>query len=247
VLAQPVWITRTSLTRLLRLHGFDVPHPVIQERQPISADDGTADEALWAECRELDFVDSHGRLTGGVVDTLAVLARASVEYFAWFTENNGPVIGVLVAGLGEEAVIVVGGIQRVRLTGTRNVGLAETLVRLLASVPPARIDAVNLRLAAVPGAADSAGALVDARPHVEKDHTTVRALVAQPAVGFGELYVAVRDQDGIRVATDEPIRYRDTRTGRVLIHSGDGYLSVAPATEKLLVERLRGTQLELVR
>jgi hypothetical protein len=249
MLARPLTVTVSALTTMLHSCGLGVAHPVI-EVEPIFTDtegDQRAQDAMRAEFRRLGMVDHQGRWDADMLDTLAVVARPSVEYFGWFNIDGGSTFGVLVAALGEQAVVVVRGPAKVRLTAIRNHSLPETLVRQLPVVPAARIEAVNIRQGEIETTAadDGRTVLVDARPGARDDLAAVRALTAEQAVGLGELYVAVRDGRGLRVSSREPIRYRDSQRGRVLITVADDYLSIAPATPVLLAARLRGAHMAL--
>jgi hypothetical protein len=59
-------------------------------------------------------------------------------------------------------------------------------------------------------------------------------------------HAAARDDRGVRLASD-PIHYRDTASGRVLVQRSGDYLSIAPAAPKLLARRLRELRSQLVR
>jgi hypothetical protein len=182
-------------------------------------------------------------LDADVLDSLAVLTRASTEFFGWLT-GRGKTGGLLVAALGEEAVRVMRNGDAVKLTSVPARALAENLVAWVSGPSPAGIEAVNIRSGDLRDA-DGIDSLEAVRNTGARDVATVRALLAQPATGLGELYAGARDHRGYRV-TEQPVRYRDTAAGRVMIYMSDEYLSVAPGTDTVLVERLRQAHRSLV-
>ena len=227
MLASSVRITVAALARMLRQHRLTVP-PVL-DTTPVftdAAESRALDAAMWQEFGELGLVARGGGLTPGALDTLSVLGRANVEYFGWFHVCCRD-YSLVVAELGEDAVVAVRGSHSVRITPVGDAALPETLIRYLPQTRPARIDAVNVRR-------DAAG-----------DDSVVRQLAAQEPTGLGELYVAVRDRLARRRTTTEPVRYRDTAQGRVLVRLTEDYLSLAPANDQLLAGRLREAHQEL--
>jgi hypothetical protein len=223
---------------MLHLQELGSPQVVIQPaavwHEPDR--DPATDETVWAEFAAAGLVDRPGRLTAEAVDVLAVLGRASVEYFGWLSTDSGRVGGVLVAALGQQAVYVVRHRDRLRCTGITASGLVEAFVDALSGPAPARIDAVNIRTDDLYGVDDSDG-LLPAVPSGARD--TARALLTRPVTGLGELYVAVRDQQGRYRVSEQPVWYRDTTAGRVMIIVSGDHVSIAPGTDTVLTERLR--------
>lgn len=232
---------------MLRAQGLGSAHPVITD-VPVfvgAEEQRVADAAMWQEFREVEVVDRHGRLNAAALDSLAVLARPGVEYFAVFSDR-GVQCAVLVAALGEEAVVVVRAGDAVTVSSTSNRLLPELLVSYLPQVRPAGVQAANIRLAEVdPAGDDPHVVLLDASPGVERDAALVRMLRGQAATGMGELYTAARDRWGHRAVLADPILYRDSRAGRILVRYAGDYLSIAPATSALLAQRLREGQHDL--
>jgi hypothetical protein len=233
---------------MLRAQGLGTLHPVITD-VPVFADaqgQRVADAAMWREFREVELVDRHDQLHAAALDSLAVLARPSVEYFAAFTEQDAQ-RAVLVAALGTEAVVVVRAGDAVTVSSFANRSLPEALVSHLPRVRPARVKAVNVRLAEVDAVGeDSHAVLLNAMPGVERDVALVEMLRGQAATGMGELYAAARDRWGHRAVLADPIMYRDSRAGRILVRYAGGYLSIAPATPALLAQRLHDAHHSLV-
>jgi hypothetical protein len=57
--------------------------------------------------------------------------------------------------------------------------------------------------------------------------------------GLGELYVAARDPQRHYRVSEQPVWYRDTTAGRVMIIMSGEHVSIAPGTDTVLIERLR--------
>lgn len=249
VLARPVTVTAGALARMLRAQGLGGVHPVVTDVPVFLDAEGqrAADAAMWQEFREVGLIDRHGRLGARALDSLAVLSRPGVEYFAVFTDC-GVQRAVLVAALGKEAVVVVRAGDAVTLTSMSNRSLPETLVSYLPRVRPARVPAANVRLAELDVVRDDTGVvLVDPSPGTQHDAALVQMLRGQAAIGMGELYVATRDRWGHRAVLADPILYRDSRVGRILVRYAGDYLSIAPATSALLVQRLHEAYRDLAR
>jgi hypothetical protein len=226
---------------MVRAQGLGGVHPVIMD-VPVFTDaegDRMAEAAMWQEFREVGLVDRRERLDADALDSLGALARPAVEYFAVFTERGAQHL-VLVAALGNEAVVVVRAGDAVTLSSIANRALPETLVSYLPQVPPARVDAINIRLADLDAAGDDPHAiLLEAQPGAARDAALARMLRNQPATGMGELYTAARDRWGNRALLTDPLLYRDSAVGRIFVRYAGDYLSIAPATPALLAQRLR--------
>lgn len=214
-MARPVRLSVGAVARMLRMYELGSPQLVIQ---PVvtweeSDHESDGDAVVWAEFAAAGLVDGPGRLTAEVVDVLAVLGQASVEYFGWLSTDSAQAGGVLVAALGQQAVYVVRRRDRLRLASIANSGLVEAFVDSLSGPAPARIDAVNIRTTDLRGADDLDGVdrsvrldeLMPALPSGARDVAVVRALLARPVTGLGELYVAARDQRGRYRVSEQPV------------------------------------------
>lgn len=247
VLSRPITVTVRALARMLRAQGLGAVHPVIAD-VPVFADaeaQRAADAATWQEFREVELVDRRGRLDAEALDSLAVLARPGVEYFAVFTDRHVQ-RAVVVAALGEEAVVVVRAGDAVTVSSRGNGSLPETLVSLLPRARPARVEATTIRLAELDVVDDAAPVVLqDPLPAADREVALLGILRSQAATGMGELYVAVRDRWGHRVVVADPILYRDSRAGRIVLRYAGAYLSIAAATPELLARRLEEARRDL--
>lgn len=185
-----------------------------------------ADAAVWAELGHLDWLDHRGRVRGEVLDNLHLLAHPPIEYGAIFDSAGCPRRAVAV-GTEDNALLARREGPVVQLAVMDDEFLPESLLRQLPDVAPATTSAVNVRRSDV-YAADSFG----------PDGQTLRRLGCGELVGAGELYVGTRDRYG-RHRVSPVIRYQDYAFGRVLVVVTKDYLSVAPASRRLLLDRLR--------
>ncbi|HEX3592146.1 MAG TPA: ESX secretion-associated protein EspG [Pseudonocardiaceae bacterium] len=192
--------------------------------------------------------------------TLELLARPSMEYFGWIghIDGDGEVnIGVLVASVVNEAVLVVREGPIVRLGPTRAEGMGETLVSHLPAVPAARGRSVNLpeaevrqlvadRMHASPGSTKPLPAEaydIFPRASMAEDAHDLLTVMDQPRTGGGELYVAARLRSGERHRCENPLVYVDTAQGRWMTQlsggrPGERWIVSAPASRQLLLAKL---------
>lgn len=193
--------------------------------------DRVADAGMWAQFDRAGLVDRRGRLDADAMDTLAVLGRPGVEYFAIFVERGQHRAALVAGGAGETVVAFRKG-ENVELSSIREESPPSALMRQLPDMPPAPVASLNVRMN------DMAAGRPASSSNAARDARVLARLGAQRLVGQGELYAGIRDHHGRYRVTDNPIRYHDLRSGRVLVVCSPGYLSVAPATKRLLLTHL---------
>lgn len=217
----------TTLSALLHSQGLG-ELPLLIRPEPVWDDvdeQRAVDAAALAELGRLRWADRLGHVDGDVVDWLRVLGHAPVEYGAVF-EVDGAQYRVVVAAAGNDAVLAHCDGPMVDVVFLRDEFLPEILLRQLPDVPPAATPSVNMRRSDI----NSAEVFT-------RDGQALAKLVHQDLYGMGELYVGIRDRYGRRMISP-PIRYQDYAIGRVLVVVSNGYLSVAPASKRLLLDRL---------
>ena len=148
---------------------------------------------------------------------------------------------VVVAGRGDDMVMAYREGQAVTLTLARRQSLPETLLRQIPDARPAPIDSLNIRLSELPGIRSELDLPGGSSSLGSGDARLLGLLIKRRLVGQGELYVGIRDHYGRR-RISAPIRYQDYKPGRVVVVLAGGFLSVAPATKKLLLDRLHQAQ-----
>jgi hypothetical protein len=245
MMAGPVTITIGALSTVMHKHNIGEP-PLVIRPNPVWTDpddDREADAATWAELREIGWVDRRGRLDAQALDGLHLLARPSLEYTAVFMAD-GHQHNVVLAGHGDEMVMAYREGQAVTLTMARHQSLPETLLRQIPDARPAPIAALNVRLSDLKGLR-SDGDMADGNgSYAAREARAVGLLIKRRLIGQGELYVGVRDHYGRR-RISAPIRYQDYKPGRVVVVVAGGFLSVAPVTKKLLLDRLHHARRDL--
>jgi len=239
MVASSVTITVSALATMLRTQNIGEPPLVIRPDAVWTdrAGDRAAEATAWAEFREIQWVDQRGHLDGEALDSLHALVRPSVEYSAVLVAD-GRQTCVVVAGHGDQAVIAYRQGEAVTLSLVRHQSLPETLLRQIPDARPAPIEAVNVRLSDLAAMRPDGAGLGGNGLRSASDTQTLGLLMKRRLVGQGELYVGVRDHFGRR-QTSAPVRYQDYKPGRVVVVVGGGYLSVAPATKRLLLTRLQ--------
>jgi hypothetical protein len=134
----------------------------------------------------------------------------------------------------------------VRLQRIDNVYLPETFLRQLPHMPPAR-GSVTLRISDLQPQQQQTDSIL--QPALTGDPpavSTLKRITADEAIRNAELYVGVRDTIGTyRVNGEQPLRLRDSNQGRRLILGADDNISIIPATQDLLLERLTQVRRQL--
>lgn len=267
VLNQPVTLSQDTLSTVWRRENLGDMHSTLSGTAYWFDEEGER-EALGRAGAELA---QHGLLagrdlTGDFRETLNLLARPAVEYYGWIAirdqetdaETN---LGVLLAAIGEDAVMVTRNGEQIRIEAARADGLAETLVGMLPQVQPARGHSINLpeadigKLAAA--RANRGRPLPDEafqvfhRSSMVEDARELFAAAELPRIGGAQLYVAARDQFGERRRCPYPLIVIDTTQGRWMTQvsgdpSGERWIVSAPAGRQMLIGRLHEMRNALV-
>jgi hypothetical protein len=261
VLYQQVTLTLDTLATVWQRENLGELHNTLVD-VPAWRDDSAAHEALSSATAELA---QRGLLVGRDLHadlraTLNLMARPSSEYFGWiaYTEDDRSVsLAVLVAAIGQDAVLVVRDGQQVHIGPTRSEGMTETLVGHLPALPAARGRSVNLpeaevralvadRMHDAPGAGKPLPAEafnIFGRASMAEDARDLLTAMDQPRTGGGELYVAARSRSGERRRCENPLVYVDTQQGRWMTQltsgrPGERWIVSAPASRQLLLSKL---------
>ncbi|HEX3792375.1 MAG TPA: ESX secretion-associated protein EspG [Pseudonocardiaceae bacterium] len=234
----------------------DLPAPLfvpavgatVEERQAV-------ERAARDELIRLKLVDGD-ELADDLTLALQLLARPTSEFYGWLVRPDNSVVSALVATHADKAVLAILKGDRVRLSGVPATDPAQRLVDLVPWVPPVR-PARSITVPADRFYFGARGDEVDLR--VLEDNTRssgdaevvkLRALVAEPSTGRGQLFTATRDHLGRRHKSTEPIYYLDTGQGRWLLHTtarrgGAPWLTAAPGSPDALVRALYDSNRQL--
>lgn len=247
MLEKPLKLHVEALVRLIRMENLGELHNTLRPAAVWrrKEDQDRIEVEARKEFMQLGLLDNRGRVDVEVSAALAVLTRAGAEFYGWISDGT-TTKGVLAGAIGREALLAVRDGQMVSITQIRPETLPQALVNRTPDVRPARGEAVNVLrsdMLASAGGRQRTAAGVGLRP-APPEVRIVQQIVAQPTVGGGELYVAVRDRLGRRNVTEEPLRYADTEQGRWLNYTtpagnGEQRILVAPATRADLVGRLQ--------
>jgi hypothetical protein len=240
-----------TLNTVLRWEKIDEAHTVLAAT-PVWRDDDArreADQRAWAELTQQGMAVGQ-QLEPGFRGSLIALTRPAVEFFGWITTPSGTV-GVLAAAAGVEAVLVVRADQTAWLHPTRPDALAEAVVAQLPAIPAAAGRSLN-----VPAAgggqqtrdADEGFSGFGSQQGPTPDERLLATLMAEPRVGGGQLYAAVRDSLDRRHKAPNPLSYIDvaperSSQGRWMTQltansSGQNWVVAAPATPQVLTTKL---------
>ncbi|MFL6141555.1 MAG: ESX secretion-associated protein EspG [Labedaea sp.] len=249
VLPGPARLSVEALTWLLAGEGIGELHRVLAPAavwQPADEVDAVR-VAARAEITALGWFDRRQRLDVEVAASLAVLCRATTEFYGWINHDEAT-IGVLAGAIGGQALLAVRDTDRMWLKPTAWPRLAAALVGQTAEVPAGRGQPVTVTQAEILGAVRGQR-LTEAAVQVTRASGAaqwVRRLVALPTTGSGELYAAVRDGMG-RHRISAPIPYADTSEGRYVTVRTGAQVLVVPANRANLVARLTEAHRTLAR
>jgi EspG family len=255
VLRGRIGLSLDTLNTVLRWEKVDEAHTVLAAT-PVWRDDEAQREAnqrAWAELTQQGLTVAR-QLEPGFRGTLIALMRPAVEFFGWISTPNGT-IGVLVAASGNESVLVVRADQMAWLHPTRPDTLAEAVVAQLPTVPAAAGRSLNVPEASLTarggrhGHGDDEGfSGFGSQDGPTPDVKLLTALMAEPRVGGGQLYAAVRDGLDRRCKAPHALSYLDVAPGRsgqgrwmtqlTPSSSGENWVFVAPATPQALTTKL---------
>ncbi|CRK60571.1 hypothetical protein [Alloactinosynnema sp. L-07] len=228
-----------TLYRLLETQNLGEPHTVFTggERYYSPRFKQENDAQFRRELERAKIVTQRG-IDPDFLDLVQVVQRAGTEYYGWLRDAEGPYtvltatagrLGVLAERIGDQVTFE-------RIDAARAL---ESFVYRLPNVPPARGEAISVRMADLtPAKPDGYGRRSAAPPQARK----LDELMKQPRVGGAKLYTAKRDQRGRRLRAAEWITAIDLQAGRWAIYkTGRGETSVmaVPGSAQFIGKRLR--------
>jgi EspG family len=229
-----------------RWENQDAVHVTLVSTLEYLDDEGRqeADRRALGELSALGLA-ANGHVRPELRATIQALTRPDVEFYGWVGTPQ-QMVGMLVAARGGVAVLAVAHGQGVTLCPVRPDGLAEALIDHLPVMPPAQGRSINVLESDLTGSgrhSQEDGFAGFAAVGESADVRMMKALMAQPPLGGGQLHVAARGRDGRRHTCPAPITYVDVPEGRWLTQvttngSGQNWVIATPATSQLLVAKL---------
>jgi hypothetical protein len=244
----PVALTHATLLTLVRWRQAE-PHPVLAATPSWHGDEAldAFDELARDELARHHLVDRRGRLDPALDDAIAVLVRPEREHYGWINtsvDGEPHEVGLLAVAAYKVALVLAysSAAERVVLARVPPSRLTDAFVEQLPSAPPAEGEPVSMRYADYLTATEETDEFVSFRTRRDPAAQELRAILALPRSGAGNLYTAIRDHMGTRVRGQRPVNYIDTPKGRWLtVLSGDGDQVMAtamPATPRVIAEHL---------
>lgn len=185
------------------------------------------------------FAEAGGRVDERIMDVLALVQRARIEYYGWITHGDATAT-VLVAATGRTAAVVTRDDDRVRFDRADPDRLVESLVHRLPAVPAGRGESISIRVADYGRSAGLLRQPVSARA---REARRLDALLRAPRSGGARLYTARRDRAGVRQRAKEWLTVLDlVGQGRWAVYAtagrGERAVNAVPATPRLLATKL---------
>ncbi len=203
-----------------------------------------ADEAAASLRQELAGAGLGGRdALDDFVDMLALVQRASLEYYGWVTAG-GENYTLLTASAGRRAVAVVRGGERVRFEVVDPDRLVEAFVQRLPDLRPATGDSVSVLATEFANRSSRQAGSIMRRTGSGRSDSARRldALLKEPRTGGAKLYAAARDRTGVRTRSAEWLTVLDLDAGRWLVYPtlgrGERAINAVPGTPHLLATKL---------
>lgn len=234
--------------------GLEDKHLALLSPSPGATYDERRDyeRRAWAELNQLDLARGD-QPDPDVLDALALLVRGQQEVFAWYTtesEQRLPHSAVVAVASGHDGVVA-------QLTGdtfhigpARPTGLADALLSVLPSNPPAVTPSLTFPLHQLTGGSpqrrdDYGGSYmstVDNRSGSDQVRRA-RELLTKPRRGGGHLHAASRDRFGRRTVSPQKVTYIDTDEGRLALleqppRNGETWATVTPGGPRVLAQAL---------
>lgn len=259
MLSSAVRLSATTFEILWRRMGFDdLPTPLFVPPAG-EAERHAAERAAVDELRRLNLIAGRDELDDEVTAAFGLLRRPVDEFYGWFVRSDRTVFSAVAAVREQRAVLAVLDENAVWLSDISPDGPAQALVGVAPRLAAVRATSISAPAGdfylpppgtAVPADDRIVRGRVTPKGH-EADGAKLRALVAQPSIGRGQLFVATRDQLGRRRRPDRPIYYLDTDGGRWMFHfstarGGEPWLTAAPGAPEVLTRALYDTHRELL-
>jgi hypothetical protein len=231
------------LISLLRRENLGDPHAVFAGGERYVSP-RFADEAADQLRRELAGAGLGGRESlYDFVDELALVQRASTEWYGWVTGDNEN-YAVLAASAGRRAAVVVRLGERVRFEAVEPDRLVEAFVHRLPAMRPAAGEPISVLAAEFDARGERQEGSIMRRSGSGRPDGARRldSLLREPRLGGAKLYAASRDRAGVRGRSAEWLTVLDVASGRWVIYPtlgrGERAINAVPGTPHTLAAKL---------
>jgi hypothetical protein len=232
-----------ALAGLLRRENLGDPHAIFAGGERYVSP-RFADEAEAVLRDELAAAGLGGRdALYDFLDTLALVQRASVEFYGWVSSHDED-FALLTAASGRRAVAVVRTGDRVRFEVADPERPAEGLVHRLPDVRAGLGDSISVLDTEFRARGGREPGSIMRRSGSGRSDGARRldALLKEPRTGGAKLYAAVRDRAGVRMRSAEWLTVLDLAGGRWVVYPtlgrGARAINAVPATPQLLAAKL---------
>ena len=249
MLGSPVTLSTDTLLTIIRWrHGE--PHPVVSYTPTWYDDAALRGLDVRARAELAHHGLAHGnRLHPDFNDVVGALMRPDHELYGWVSmmvADRPRHYGVLAGFAYQQGFLLVHEPEADAVALTA-VDLDDVFDSFLAQLPPVRpanrpgitVDYEEFLTASAPR---RRGGFAGFRESVPAEVQELRALVAQPRFGAGNLFSAVRRGSGARARIQRPVTYLDTPEGRWLFtlytDHGRRWATARPATRDLIASFL---------
>jgi ESX secretion-associated protein EspG len=246
VIDRPVRLPRLAFLAAWELQGLGSPHPVVDINDLYLTDEMRADiqRRTLARLTDLGLATPHG-LQPPLQRTLATIASATREFYAWTSFRDGDAAAILVASNDDGAVRLITDGAVVHLDPIDGDKLAQHFVETLPDVSAAQIRSTAINRTVYVGDHDFGDPL--AEPSATQQRAArLRELMRAERDAVHQMYAAIRDgHDGRRRSV--PLSAVDlSHYGRVLTFlstgvSGEDVINFAPGTRAKLISVLKAT------
>lgn len=222
VIDRPLRLPRLAFLAAWDLQGLGTPHPIIGVNDLYLTDGIRADILRRTLTRLTDLgVATPNGLKPALQHTLATIASATREFYAWSNFRNGDTGAILVASCGDQAVRLITDGTAVHLDPVDAGQFAQHFVETLPDVPGARVHPVTITSIDYSGDRDRADPLAETNA-AEQQATSLRELMRAERDAVHQMYAAVRDSQDVRHRS-VPISAIDlSHRGRVVAFLSDG-------------------------
>jgi hypothetical protein len=246
VIDRPLRLPRIAFLTAWELQGLGTPHPIIGVNDLYLTDVIRADilRRTLTRLTDLDLATPNG-LMPAFQHTLATIASATRELYAWSSFHYGDTGAILIASHGDHAVRLITDGTTVHLDPVDAEQLAQHFVETLPDVPGARVRPIAITSTDYTSDRDRADPLAEPNA-AEQQANYLRELMRTERDAIHQMYAAVRDHQEVRHRS-VPISAIDLlHRGRVVTflsgdEGGPDIINLVPGTPTKLISVLKAT------